>query len=170
MSQPVWLNSPPILQYNPPQWLLAYLLSSLSLVCEHVEILCGAPVQRWFVVHLHILKPQTLLWLCSFCFLFYNIMPMNFRQFFHFQHYCCLLLCYQLIIVLLLFCFKTAIRFWIINTFHVISFDVSFYTLSKEQSMTYHSRFRVMMFEDKANSPACKPDGPPPKRDIASLP
>ncbi|XP_060768754.1 allograft inflammatory factor 1-like [Neoarius graeffei] len=28
----------------------------------------------------------------------------------------------------------------------------------------------VMMFEDKANSPACKPDGPPPKRDIASLP
>ncbi|XP_027034443.1 allograft inflammatory factor 1-like [Tachysurus fulvidraco] len=28
----------------------------------------------------------------------------------------------------------------------------------------------VMMFEDKANSPASKPDGPPPKRDIASLP
>ncbi|KAB5522565.1 hypothetical protein PHYPO_G00161030 [Pangasianodon hypophthalmus] len=28
----------------------------------------------------------------------------------------------------------------------------------------------VMMFEDKANSPDCKPDGPPPKRDIASLP
>ncbi|GAA6109784.1 allograft inflammatory factor 1-like [Tachysurus ichikawai] len=28
----------------------------------------------------------------------------------------------------------------------------------------------VMMFEDKANSPACKSDGPPPKRDIASLP
>nr|ADO28397.1 allograft inflammatory factor 1-like [Ictalurus furcatus] len=28
----------------------------------------------------------------------------------------------------------------------------------------------VMMFEDKANSPACKPGGPPPKRDITSLP
>uniref|UniRef100_A0A3B3QW33 Allograft inflammatory factor 1-like n=1 Tax=Paramormyrops kingsleyae TaxID=1676925 RepID=A0A3B3QW33_9TELE len=28
----------------------------------------------------------------------------------------------------------------------------------------------VMMFEDKANGASCKPDGPPPKRDIASLP
>lgn len=28
----------------------------------------------------------------------------------------------------------------------------------------------VMMFEDKANSAPCKTDGPPPKRDIASLP
>ncbi|XP_074474383.1 allograft inflammatory factor 1-like isoform X2 [Sebastes fasciatus] len=28
----------------------------------------------------------------------------------------------------------------------------------------------VLIFEDKANGAACKPDGPPPKRDIASLP
>ncbi|XP_069024883.1 allograft inflammatory factor 1-like isoform X2 [Embiotoca jacksoni] len=28
----------------------------------------------------------------------------------------------------------------------------------------------VLIFEDKANSSPCKPDGPPPKRDIASLP
>ncbi|RVE66024.1 hypothetical protein OJAV_G00122360 [Oryzias javanicus] len=28
----------------------------------------------------------------------------------------------------------------------------------------------VLIFEDKANSTPCKPDGPPPKRDIASLP
>uniref|UniRef100_A0A4W5PZC2 Allograft inflammatory factor 1-like n=1 Tax=Hucho hucho TaxID=62062 RepID=A0A4W5PZC2_9TELE len=28
----------------------------------------------------------------------------------------------------------------------------------------------VMIFEDKANGAICKPDGPPPKRDIASLP
>ncbi|XP_026104404.1 allograft inflammatory factor 1-like [Carassius auratus] len=28
----------------------------------------------------------------------------------------------------------------------------------------------VMMFEDKANETSCKPDGPPPKRDITSLP
>uniref|UniRef100_A0A4W5KGX6 Allograft inflammatory factor 1-like n=1 Tax=Hucho hucho TaxID=62062 RepID=A0A4W5KGX6_9TELE len=28
----------------------------------------------------------------------------------------------------------------------------------------------VMIFEDKANGASCKPDGPPPKRDIASLP
>lgn len=28
----------------------------------------------------------------------------------------------------------------------------------------------VMMFEDKANGASCKPNGPPPKRDIASLP
>ncbi|KAI4893037.1 hypothetical protein NFI96_020156 [Prochilodus magdalenae] len=28
----------------------------------------------------------------------------------------------------------------------------------------------VMMFEDKASSDTCKPEGPPPKRDIASLP
>ncbi|KAL4617435.1 allograft inflammatory factor 1-like, partial [Arapaima gigas] len=28
----------------------------------------------------------------------------------------------------------------------------------------------VMLFEDKANGATCKPDGPPPKRDIASLP
>ncbi|XP_071768074.1 allograft inflammatory factor 1-like [Centroberyx gerrardi] len=28
----------------------------------------------------------------------------------------------------------------------------------------------VLMFEDKANGSSCKPDGPPPKRDIASLP
>ncbi|XP_008324002.1 allograft inflammatory factor 1-like [Cynoglossus semilaevis] len=28
----------------------------------------------------------------------------------------------------------------------------------------------VLMFEDKANSSPCKPAGPPPKRDIASLP
>jgi len=30
--------------------------------------------------------------------------------------------------------------------------------------------YRVMMFEDKANGSSCKPDGPPPKRDITSLP
>ncbi|KAM7392592.1 hypothetical protein PAMA_007619 [Pampus argenteus] len=28
----------------------------------------------------------------------------------------------------------------------------------------------VLIFEDKANGSPCKPDGPPPKRDIASLP
>ena len=28
----------------------------------------------------------------------------------------------------------------------------------------------VLVFEDKANGAACKPDGPPPKRDISSLP
>uniref|UniRef100_A0A3P9M2E2 Allograft inflammatory factor 1-like EF-hand domain-containing protein n=1 Tax=Oryzias latipes TaxID=8090 RepID=A0A3P9M2E2_ORYLA len=28
----------------------------------------------------------------------------------------------------------------------------------------------VLIFEDKANSTPCKPEGPPPKRDIASLP
>ncbi|KAM9735684.1 allograft inflammatory factor 1-like [Menidia menidia] len=28
----------------------------------------------------------------------------------------------------------------------------------------------VLIFEDKANGAPCKPDGPPPKRDIASLP
>ncbi|KAI7813478.1 allograft inflammatory factor 1-like, partial [Triplophysa rosa] len=28
----------------------------------------------------------------------------------------------------------------------------------------------VMMFEDKANGTSCKADGPPPKRDITSLP
>ncbi|XP_028828506.1 allograft inflammatory factor 1-like [Denticeps clupeoides] len=28
----------------------------------------------------------------------------------------------------------------------------------------------VMIFEDKANGGSCKPEGPPPKRDIASLP
>ncbi|CAK6973660.1 allograft inflammatory factor 1-like [Scomber scombrus] len=28
----------------------------------------------------------------------------------------------------------------------------------------------VLIFEDKANGTPCKPDGPPPKRDIASLP
>ncbi|XP_058633695.1 allograft inflammatory factor 1-like [Onychostoma macrolepis] len=28
----------------------------------------------------------------------------------------------------------------------------------------------VMMFEDKANGTSCKPGGPPPKRDITSLP
>ncbi|XP_064163200.1 allograft inflammatory factor 1-like [Anguilla rostrata] len=28
----------------------------------------------------------------------------------------------------------------------------------------------VMIFEDKANGGSCKPDGPPPKRDISSLP
>ncbi|XP_056146790.1 allograft inflammatory factor 1-like isoform X2 [Lampris incognitus] len=28
----------------------------------------------------------------------------------------------------------------------------------------------VLIFEDKANGASCKPDGPPPKRDIASLP
>ncbi|KAJ8404449.1 hypothetical protein AAFF_G00337160 [Aldrovandia affinis] len=28
----------------------------------------------------------------------------------------------------------------------------------------------VMIFEDKANGSGCKPGGPPPKRDIASLP
>ncbi|CAG5867642.1 unnamed protein product [Menidia menidia] len=28
----------------------------------------------------------------------------------------------------------------------------------------------VLIFEDKANGATCKPDGPPPKRDIASLP
>uniref|UniRef100_A0AAQ5Z5W5 EF-hand domain-containing protein n=1 Tax=Amphiprion ocellaris TaxID=80972 RepID=A0AAQ5Z5W5_AMPOC len=28
----------------------------------------------------------------------------------------------------------------------------------------------VLIFEDKANGSACKPEGPPPKRDIASLP
>uniref|UniRef100_A0A8C7L2A8 Allograft inflammatory factor 1-like n=1 Tax=Oncorhynchus kisutch TaxID=8019 RepID=A0A8C7L2A8_ONCKI len=28
----------------------------------------------------------------------------------------------------------------------------------------------VMIFEDKANGASCKPDGPPPKRDITSLP
>uniref|UniRef100_A0A665WYF0 Allograft inflammatory factor 1-like EF-hand domain-containing protein n=1 Tax=Echeneis naucrates TaxID=173247 RepID=A0A665WYF0_ECHNA len=28
----------------------------------------------------------------------------------------------------------------------------------------------VLLFEDKANGSPCKPDGPPPKRDIASLP
>uniref|UniRef100_A0A3Q2SQ46 Allograft inflammatory factor 1-like n=1 Tax=Fundulus heteroclitus TaxID=8078 RepID=A0A3Q2SQ46_FUNHE len=28
----------------------------------------------------------------------------------------------------------------------------------------------VLLFEDKANSSPCKPDGPPPKRDITSLP
>ncbi|XP_047229228.1 allograft inflammatory factor 1-like [Girardinichthys multiradiatus] len=28
----------------------------------------------------------------------------------------------------------------------------------------------VLLFEDKANSTPCKPDGPPPKRDITSLP
>ncbi|XP_061763964.1 allograft inflammatory factor 1-like [Nerophis ophidion] len=28
----------------------------------------------------------------------------------------------------------------------------------------------VLVFEDKANASPCKPDGPPPKRDIASLP
>ncbi|XP_061822476.1 allograft inflammatory factor 1-like [Nerophis lumbriciformis] len=28
----------------------------------------------------------------------------------------------------------------------------------------------VLVFEDKANAAPCKPDGPPPKRDIASLP
>uniref|UniRef100_A0A8C9S454 Allograft inflammatory factor 1-like n=1 Tax=Scleropages formosus TaxID=113540 RepID=A0A8C9S454_SCLFO len=28
----------------------------------------------------------------------------------------------------------------------------------------------VMLFEDKANGATCKPEGPPPKRDIASLP
>ncbi|XP_073716329.1 allograft inflammatory factor 1-like isoform X2 [Misgurnus anguillicaudatus] len=28
----------------------------------------------------------------------------------------------------------------------------------------------VMMFEDKANGSSCKPEGPPPKRDITSLP
>uniref|UniRef100_A0AAQ4NMP8 Allograft inflammatory factor 1-like n=2 Tax=Gasterosteus aculeatus aculeatus TaxID=481459 RepID=A0AAQ4NMP8_GASAC len=28
----------------------------------------------------------------------------------------------------------------------------------------------VLVFEDKANGATCKPDGPPPKRDISSLP
>ncbi|XP_013862068.1 allograft inflammatory factor 1-like [Austrofundulus limnaeus] len=28
----------------------------------------------------------------------------------------------------------------------------------------------ILIFEDKANSTPCKPDGPPPKRDITSLP
>uniref|UniRef100_A0A7N8XND3 Allograft inflammatory factor 1-like n=1 Tax=Mastacembelus armatus TaxID=205130 RepID=A0A7N8XND3_9TELE len=28
----------------------------------------------------------------------------------------------------------------------------------------------VLIFEDKANGSPCKPEGPPPKRDIASLP
>uniref|UniRef100_A0A3B3VHD8 Allograft inflammatory factor 1-like n=1 Tax=Poecilia latipinna TaxID=48699 RepID=A0A3B3VHD8_9TELE len=28
----------------------------------------------------------------------------------------------------------------------------------------------VLLFEDKASSSPCKPDGPPPKRDITSLP
>ncbi|KAL6096644.1 allograft inflammatory factor 1-like [Pungitius pungitius] len=28
----------------------------------------------------------------------------------------------------------------------------------------------ILVFEDKANGATCKPDGPPPKRDISSLP
>lgn len=49
------------------------------------------------------------------------------------------------------------------------------YLASKIQSFIYFSYCllslcRVLLFEDKANGSPCKPDGPPPKRDIASLP
>ena len=50
---------------------------------------------------------------------------------------------------------------WSVSRFKYIS------PLSLSLSLSLHS---VLIFEDKANGAPCKPEGPPPKRDIASLP